>query len=49
MVSHTTWIVFAHLVLFNPQGNGNENELHLGIKMSSIVWVNVMIFYNKTT
>ena len=27
MVSHTTWIVFAHLVLFNPQGNGNENEL----------------------
>ena len=27
MVSHTTWIVFAHLVLFDPQGNGNENEL----------------------
>ena len=27
MVSHTTWIVFAHLVLFNPQGHGNENEL----------------------
>ena len=27
MVSHTTWIVFAHLVLFNPNGNGNENEL----------------------
>ena len=27
MVSHTTWIVFAHLVLFNPQGNENENEL----------------------
>ena len=27
MVSHTTWIVFAHLVLFNPQGKGNENEL----------------------
>ena len=27
MVSHTTWIVFAHLILFNPQGNGNENEL----------------------
>ena len=27
MVSHTTWIVFAHLVLFNPNGKGNENEL----------------------
>ena len=27
MVSSTTWIVFAQLVIFNPQGNGNENEL----------------------
>jgi len=27
LVGSTTWIVFAHLVLFNPQGNGNENEL----------------------
>ena len=27
MVSHTTWIVFAHLVLFDPNGIGNENEL----------------------
>ena len=27
LASSTTWIVFAHLVLFNPQGNGNENEL----------------------
>ena len=27
LASSTTWIVFAHLVLFNPQGKGNENEL----------------------
>ena len=27
MVSTTAWIVFAQLVIFNPQSNGNENEL----------------------
>ena len=27
MVSNATWIVFAQLIIFNPQGNGDENEL----------------------
>ena len=27
MVSNSTWIVFAQLIIFNPQGNGDENEL----------------------
>ena len=27
MVSSATWIVFAQLIIFNPQGNGDENEL----------------------
>ena len=27
MVNSTTWIVFAQLLIFNPQGNVDENEL----------------------
>ena len=27
MVSNATWIVFAQLIIFNPQGNGDEKEL----------------------
>ena len=27
MVSSATWIVFAQLIIFNPQGKGDENEL----------------------
>ena len=27
MVSHSTWIVFAHLVLFTPEGNQNQIEM----------------------
>ena len=27
MANSTTWIVFAQLLIFNPQGNGDENEL----------------------
>ena len=27
MVSNATWIVFAQLIIFNPQGNGDKNEL----------------------
>ena len=41
MVDHSTWIVFAHLVLFNPNGNGNENELTQWRQMSSIAKANV--------
>ena len=27
MVSHSTWIVFAHLVMFTPEGNQNNIQM----------------------
>ena len=27
MASSAIWVVFAQLIIFNPQGNGDENEL----------------------
>ena len=56
MVSNATWIVFAQLIIFNPQGNGDENELMTEVeRLNKVTKINYKryklgkYFYNAKT